>query len=152
MTRTRLLFATLLLLSQAVSGGIYRWVDENGRVHFSDRPVAEEAEQVEIRNSTPPSSGREARPATADERRVKQQKLLDVYRQEREEKAEARKKARQEEAEREKRCAYARDRLQRYRVSRIYEPQADGGRRFFSDAERETAIANLEKQVRQSCE
>jgi hypothetical protein len=152
MTRTRLLFATLLLLSQAVSGGIYRWVDENGRVHFSDRPVAEEAEQVEIRNSTPPSSGREARPATADERRVKQQKLLDVYRQEREEKAEARKKAKQEEAEREKRCAYARDRLQRYRVSRIYEPQADGSRRFYSDAERETAIANLEKQVRQSCE
>ena len=151
MTRTTWLSIFLLLFSQIAAGGIYRWVDEEGRVHFSDRPVAEAAKEVEIKQSSPPPSGPDARPATDAERRDKQQKLLDVYRQEREEKAESRRKARQEKAERKKRCTYARDRLDRYRSSRIYEPQADGSRRFLSDAERDTAISDLKKQVRKWC-
>ena len=57
----------------------------------------------------------------------------------------------QEKAERKKRCTYARDRLDRYHSSRIYEPQADGSRRFLSDSERKAAIEKLEKQVRKWC-
>ena len=44
----------LLLASLSAHGQIYRWTDENGRVHFSDQePVTQESEEVnpEIINS-----------------------------------------------------------------------------------------------------
>ncbi|WP_456407358.1 glutaredoxin domain-containing protein [Thiolapillus sp.] len=44
----------LLFLSvQAVAGGIYSWKDEDGNVHFGDRPPAEvQSKQLEVRTNT----------------------------------------------------------------------------------------------------
>jgi len=43
--------------SAALAAGVYRWVDEKGEVHFSDRPQAQSAEQIQVkpipRSSTP---------------------------------------------------------------------------------------------------
>ena len=40
----------LLLLPLLMAGGIYKWTDENGKVHFGDRPVdMNKAETVKIR-------------------------------------------------------------------------------------------------------
>lgn len=44
-------FLVILLLATmvpAVAGELYKWVDENGTVHFSDRKQVEEAEPVEL--------------------------------------------------------------------------------------------------------
>lgn len=41
--------ALLLLLSTAAAAsGIYRWVDADGRVHFSDRPQQQNAEKIQL--------------------------------------------------------------------------------------------------------
>jgi hypothetical protein len=43
----------LLFLSVTASAGIYRWVDENGKVHFGDRPPqAVETENINLRYNT----------------------------------------------------------------------------------------------------
>src|SRR5260221_6427667 len=45
-------FAALALVSGAASASIYRWVDADGRVHYTDKPV-ENAEPVNIRTGQP---------------------------------------------------------------------------------------------------
>ena len=43
----------IALLPLLVQAGIYRWTDENGQVHFSDRPVGQQnSERVELRINT----------------------------------------------------------------------------------------------------
>jgi len=46
--RTALVCLTLLALPATASAGVYKWVDENGKVHFGDRPPAD-AEKQEIK-------------------------------------------------------------------------------------------------------
>ena len=79
--RTRL-FALMFLSSLAFgsTAGIYKWTDENGKVHFGDRPPgAAKAEQVELKINTytspeiiPHSSGsiEQGRVVTGKKRRV----------------------------------------------------------------------------------
>lgn len=44
--------ATLCLFAHSTSyAGVYKWVDENGQVHYGEKPGNEEAEQVTIRHN-----------------------------------------------------------------------------------------------------
>lgn len=53
MNRILSLFVMLLALSHPALSEIYKWVDESGRVHFSDKDQAEKnAENLEIRVNT----------------------------------------------------------------------------------------------------
>ncbi|MBE9564864.1 MAG: DUF4124 domain-containing protein [Proteobacteria bacterium] len=51
---TTLSFAAALLITLHTSSfaGIYKWVDENGQVHYGEKPVGAEAEKVTIRQNT----------------------------------------------------------------------------------------------------
>ena len=51
---TTLSFAAALLITLHTSSfaGIYKWVDENGQVHYGEKPVGAEAEIVTIRQNT----------------------------------------------------------------------------------------------------
>lgn len=42
------LLAALLATSVAPAGEVYKWVDENGNVHYSDTPVVEEARPADL--------------------------------------------------------------------------------------------------------
>ena len=49
----RLLFIALLLLTSGSNGAIYKWVDENGKVYFTDNPPDDtHTEEVELRINT----------------------------------------------------------------------------------------------------
>ena len=37
------------LLSCAASAQIYTWTDKNGKVHFSDQPFSEDAQEIEVK-------------------------------------------------------------------------------------------------------
>lgn len=48
--RTHILTVLLLLATtHATAAGVYRWVDEHGKVHYSDRPPLADTEQLRIR-------------------------------------------------------------------------------------------------------
>ena len=53
-TLISLTITTTLLISFQTSSlaGIYKWVDENGQVHYGEKPVGTEAEKVTIRQNT----------------------------------------------------------------------------------------------------
>ena len=148
-----LLLLLLLLVGQGAGAGVYRWVDEDGRVHYGDRPPASEAAEatiVETQTSPPSSSSSVPNPS---DRNITRQRLLDQYQKEREEKKAASQKNREEKQRREIQCAQARARLENYQTHPIlYEPLANGKRRYFSDAEHAQAVAAAEQEVARWCD
>jgi len=133
--------------SAAVSEGIYKWTDAQGRVHFGDRPPGDGAPTA----IASPAAQPEAAPDEA-ERAERRQRLLDMYRDERLEKQERETKQKAEEEDRRRRCAFARDRLDRYeRSARVYEPLPNGERRYLSDTERDAEIFTTRNEVDRWC-
>ena len=43
--------AALVLLATAVHAKIYKWVDDNGSVHFSDKPYSQDAKEVKVQGT-----------------------------------------------------------------------------------------------------
>ncbi len=133
----------------SADAGVYRWVDDQGRVHFGDKPPDKErAESIDTTASPAP-----ARPApNAAERRDKQQRLLRAWEEERRQREEAQAKNKEEQERRENNCRIARDRLRSYRdAGYLYDLDAKGERRVFSYAERDAAIKEMEAAVAQWC-
>ena len=46
-----LTLAALVLLATAVHAKIYKWVDENGSIHFSDKPYSQDAKEVKVKRT-----------------------------------------------------------------------------------------------------
>lgn len=46
-----ILAALFLMLNSAAHAEIYKWVDANGRIHFSDKPNSKDAEEIKIRGT-----------------------------------------------------------------------------------------------------
>lgn len=140
---------TASLLSSPGHAGIYRWIDQQGRVHFGDRPPSETAsENVDIKPDPTPRA-----PAPdAAERREKRQRLLRAWEEERRQRAEASTKAKERGARQQHRCALARDRLRSYRNSSyLYDLDSEGNRKIMSESDRENAIRKLEEIIERHC-
>jgi hypothetical protein len=144
-------FCVLLGCSAAAWGaGVYKWVDEDGQIHYGDRPQGEDVESVKTApapSSVPPA-------ATAEEDRLeKQRRLLDAYEKERRDQQAAAEKARAEEEQRQKNCAQARDRLRRFeQAGYLYDLDDNGERVILSDAERARRTDEARREVARWCE
>ena len=145
-----LLYPIVLLLAHpAVAAEVYRWTDEQGRVHYGERPPAQGAERLDLPATGSPSTTPDA---SATERRARQQRLLDAYAYERERKQAAQAEAAAREQELAQECA----RLQRYwrRLSfsgPIYIKGDAGERRYLSDQQRAAEIERLRPAYRAAC-
>ena len=143
----------LVAVTSPVQGEIYRWVDEAGKVHFSDTPPRpDQAETVEL----PPQPSEEAlQRGRADIARRLQ------YRQEddaaRHEAAEQQKQEREQQqrltAEREVRCAFARNQLQVLeRQAPVYRENDQGEREYADDAFRAAEQTRFKNEIAEYCE
>jgi vacuolar-type H+-ATPase subunit I/STV1 len=146
-----LLVRTILIsaiFSQSLFAGVYKWTDENGRVHFSDRPVSESSTEVKIKKA--PSS--DTSNSSSQQRQQKMRKMLDAFEEERNEKKEAKQKAKKEREKRKKKCIYAKDRYNSHnRASGIYSYKKDGQKNYLSDADRKTHMQRLKAEVDRWC-
>lgn len=138
----------LLLLALPVKAQVYKWVDEQGRVHYGDKPHGIEAQSVPVRPA--PTTGPSAEPP--QDRDEAQRRLLHDLEQDRLEREEARERKTQEQARRERNCALARDRLRRLEsAGLLYDLDAQGDRRVLGDAERLAAEEQARRAVQQWC-
>ena len=80
----------LLLMSAAETAEVYRWTDENGQVHFSQRPPPRDAQLLQLPESGP---GRTDADTDLMRRRERERRLRESYEYER-----TQKKARQSRA------------------------------------------------------
>jgi Domain of unknown function (DUF4124) len=146
---TRILWmAVLLAMSAAASADVYRWVDAQGRVYYSDRPV-ENAELVSIASRptnpeavaarTQAESTQRAPVASTDAQRRADQAAANAVQQDVE-------KARDEQCK-EAQAAYK----TAIEKQRLYRLGKDGERQYLTDAEITETRVNTKKAVDQLC-
>ncbi|MCU7904847.1 MAG: DUF4124 domain-containing protein [Candidatus Thiodiazotropha sp. (ex Epidulcina cf. delphinae)] len=141
-----LLLVMLLLFPLRVEAGVYQWTDEQGRVHFSDRPVTGESTEVKIKDRSRPSV------QDRQDRKLKMKRMLDVYEEDRAAKKEADRKQEKERKKRKRNCLHAKDRYDSHsRATGIYDFGKDGDRRYLSDGERTRHMQKLKAEVARWC-
>ncbi|TDX96882.1 DUF4124 domain-containing protein [Thiohalophilus thiocyanatoxydans] len=141
------LMLVLMLLAPA-GAEIFKWTDDQGRVHYGDRPPDEDARSVDVDPGTSTGS-----PAPSDaERREKTRRLLRAYDEERRIKQQQVQQHQAREAERKQRCVRARDRLKQYRhAGALYDLDEQGNRQFLEHDQRRQAEARAAQDVDKWC-
>lgn len=143
-------FAVVLALVAVLRpgyAGIYKWVDEQGQVHYGDKPQ-EQAETISIKDQGLPAEGS----LDGAARREHQQRVLKSMQMERERKQELRQQERAAVEEAGQQCAEARQRLLDVTSAGfLYRKDTQGQRVIFTDEERAQATAKAEAAVKRYC-
>lgn len=123
-----------LCLSLTATAEVYRWVDADGKVHYSGRPPPQGGQLIEL----PPTAASPAEPdREAAERRARQQRMLEAYEYERGKKAAQSERAEQARQASAQRCAELRAQWRRLSFGGpVYFRRADGSRDYLSDERR----------------
>ncbi|HZW24476.1 MAG TPA: DUF4124 domain-containing protein [Gallionella sp.] len=140
------LFAILILSAANTDAGINKWVDEHGKVHYSDQPPVG-VEATKLRAASPPASA----PAPAKSIAEREAELKKA-RQSQTEAAE-RAALQQSNAETEKaNCNAAQQALRSLQQGgRIVEFDESGERRYVEDSDRQQRITKAQAEASQWC-
>lgn len=123
----------------------YKWIDEEGKVHYGDQRGAGAAESVKLKASPAPDPAYEAR-------QLRQQKLLETYAENRKEKQLKVAQAKKEMETRKQNCAIAQGQLSSYEhAAYLYKYDKDGNRIILSDEEHAKARQAAKDAVNQWC-
>ncbi len=153
MQRNRLLLGfaviALTLCGGVMANEIYKWTDEEGNVHYRDRPTGEPSE---VRLGISYSSTDKSVVQQQQQARLDSQ----ATRQERRDAADEAERTAAEEATaaagRQKQCDSYRASVERYAQSRrIYREGADGERTYLDDDEMTQARKRLEDHIAENC-
>lgn len=149
MQRLAITLLTLLLLVGAVAtrAGIYKWVDANGKVHYSDKaPAQQQAQEVDIDIGPVPTD------PELEQYRQRNRALLKVWNHERDQRQSQRAERRQELAQQRQRCAKIRREYdESRRAGYLYVPQKDGERQIYTDEQRAEYEQQLAGYLRKHC-
>lgn len=140
-----LLLLSCLYLSSNASAEIYKWVDDQGRTHYGDRP-ANQADSLEVDVS------KKGHMDSDVDRAEKRQRLLNAMQEDRLREQQEADKQREQQQHAQRRCIYAKDRLKQYeRAGYLYRLDKDGNRVVTSTEKREQMTEQLRKDIRKNC-
>ena len=157
MKRFLLLLTMLALAPVSAHADVYKWRDSNGAVRYSDIPPASNVpyETLHGGRKTPSTPSADVTPAPqpanppappADDAALRRQQQAE------QEKTEQQNKEAQQQS-RQQNCATARANLQKYKVGgRIMTMDAEGQRRYLSDAEIGQGLEQAQKEVADFCD
>lgn len=137
----------LLALNALAQGGLYKWVDEKGVVHYSDTPPVGKAAKKLGASPQPPLDNTQAPPRS----RNWQEQLQDSNeRRFQEEKRQQEQQKKTQEADQQ--CQRARGALDSLKRERpLYRLDKEGERTFMEDEERRRLIDGWQKQADTYC-
>ena len=139
------LLVALLWTQAPVRAEVYRWVDENGQVHFGDQ--SREARTYAIK----PHSGSSAQ-GDQQQRMHNTRKLLNAYQIERQQALEHQAEQKEKADKRKTNCNRARDDLRKYtEVGNIYRLGEDGEREYLSERDRASLLQRSRQAVAHWC-
>ena len=140
---------TLALSGAALAGDIYKWVDDEGNVHYGDKPVGTQPVERMAIDSRPTDQARVAQQTQA---RVEARAAA------REEEAAAAAEGPSEEelqaqaAERRQKCETSRANMQRLVTSRrIYREDENGERVYLDESEMQATRQRVEDEISEFC-
>lgn len=142
---------TLLIILFPVSAvsEVYKWKDEHGRVHYGDRPNGQEADEIIIEENTSLPNHEQKRKI---DRKVKQERLLQLYAEEREQKKQEKIDQQNEKITRKNTCNKARNYHKEILNSGyLYEEDDNGKKHILSTEEFEAHLAETEKLIEKYC-
>ncbi len=140
-----ILIIGLCLLAVVARAEIYKWVDENGKVHYGDKPN-ESAKEITVDTS------RKGHVNTGEFREEKRRKLVDAMSEDRIRESEAKEKQRKKKQKQKANCARAKDKLRRMvNAGSLYDLDKDGNRVTLSKDERKKSTEQFRKQLEQYC-
>jgi septal ring factor EnvC (AmiA/AmiB activator) len=144
-----LVLSAATLATTAYAGEIYRHVDEQGNVHYLDRPTGESGEQrMDITYSGTSSASVNAQV----KRRNDYMAALDEARKETQSRREAEAQARAEMEARAAKCEENRSRLESYLQSRrLYRENEAGEREYLDDEQILEARRKAEEAIQETC-
>ena len=152
-----LLLLTMLALPATAHADVYKWRDSNGAVRYSDIPPASNVpyETLHGGRKTPSTPSADVAPAPQPTNPPAPQPddaALRRQQQAEQEKIEQQNKDAQEQT-RQQNCSTARANLQKYKVGgRIMTMDAEGQRRYLSDAEIGQGLEQAQKEVADFCD
>jgi len=141
------LFAFLILSAANADAGLNKWVDSNGKVHYSDQPPPTGVEATTLRTARPPVSAPAASKSYA-EREAELKKA-------RQSEAEAAERAAEQQSNTEiekSNCTTAQQALRSLQQGgRIVEYDEKGERRYLGDDERQQRIDKMQGEIGKWC-
>jgi len=141
--RTVAIVTLSLLAVSAQAGEVYRSIDAQGNMVYSDRPASEDSTKVTIRTSTPAPRAPSTREAASGEPAADLPDQATINAAERAQLAE----------DRAANCTIATERNTRYSTSRrLYREGEDGERVYLNDAELTEARNNAQAEVSRWCD
>jgi hypothetical protein len=148
---TGLVLLGLIALSSAVQAEIFKWVDANGKVHYSDRKISTQAQTVNVKTGAA-TLGQHGQ--LVEDRLMQQQKYVNFLQFERVERQEKRQEVQQEKDKKRKLCASMQDKLNGYTQGnyRWYElDEQTGERKFLADDKIEAKKQKLQSDIKSNC-
>lgn len=133
-----------LVTTNLTATGVYKWVDDEGNVHYSDRTNIS-AEKLKV------DATRGSRDEV-DERNEKRDRLLSVMQEERLEKKLAKAEADKNKAQRKAKCEKAQDNLKQYQTAGyLYRLDEQGNRHVLEGEEYTEAMKQANDEVKHWC-
>jgi uncharacterized protein DUF4124 len=125
---------------------VYKWTDENGKTIYGDRPVSSDADKIKIKK-------RPKQDQHYQKRYKKQQKLLEVMQEERDEKIALKNEELEKKKKQEQQCAkLKKELLEAKNAGFLYEETDDPDNpRIYSDEERKAEQNIYEEYINENC-
>ncbi len=154
----------LIILSSTAQAEIFKWVDADGKVHFSDRKISSQAQKVNIKtgaktlgqndNGNDVNNNVVQGSQSVEQRLLEQKKYVNYLTSERLERQEKRQQAQQEKDKKQKLCNAMQDQLNGYTQGnyRWYELDEETGERIYtSDDQIEARKLELQSDIKSNC-
>jgi preprotein translocase subunit SecD len=150
-TRNSLLICTVLVLAltgmAASADQVYRWVDKDGHVHYSQTPPASTSVKAQTVNITPPAPD----PVTLQNEQKLAQQIQDQNKQNQDSQKKAQQDA-QQKAQQQQQCDALRQRLQVLQQSgRVATVDAQGNKTYIPDDTRAKQEQDLQDTIAKQC-
>lgn len=142
-----------LVFAFATQAEVYKWTDENGKVHYSDKPIDEKSKQIKMKRQPTDAEVLQAR-QQASSLIQHQNKIQSIAEEEAQDKQIEDQKNRKEQASNTQACAEAKRLIYIYsRGKPIYTIGQDGKKTYqgYTDKEKNQMIAELRKSIKENC-
>lgn len=141
-----------LFVLMPLQAEVYKWTDEHGQVHYSDKPPDQDTPLYQLRTPASKSSTTSRESLTEAQRRARQKKLSDSLEADRQEKEQTEAMQKEQQAKREHNCKVARAELNATKkYNKIFEYDQQGNRVYYDDAKKQQYLEARLAAVRQWC-
>jgi len=139
------------IFSTVNAATVYKWVDEDGQVHYGSRAEHKNAKEIEIKNRYI-DSGNSSAPLSAQERVDKQKRFLNALDAENKSISDEKRKKKEQAELKITRCNASRDQLRRYENSgALYDLDEKGNRILLNKKQYEQAMGQAKARVEKWC-